>query len=115
MARHLDLEIEKLKKQILSLAADVEELVRVRHSADLDELPQPGVRIDQPEFRRRHAQLDSPGCDPDVARQRHLEADMVVMGSRGAGDISPALLGSKATAVIRATPVPVFVVTDRAR
>ena len=73
----------------VDVAADEEQLVRVRDSADVDELRQPGVRVDQAELGRRHADLDAARGDPDVARERELEpaADRVAVerGDHGVG------------------------------
>lgn len=47
-----------------------------------------------------------------LAALRRYETDLVVMGSRGTGGISRALLGSVATAVVRGSACPILVVGD---
>jgi nucleotide-binding universal stress UspA family protein len=50
-----------------------------------------------------------------LAALKRYEVDLVVMGSRGAGGVTRALLGSVATAVIRGSACPVLVVSDEPR
>lgn len=95
---------------------------RMANARDLEE------RLEERTRRWLRARLDAGGFDASwadvevgfgdpayeiVAAVRDSGADMVVMGSRGAGQIASSLLGSKATAVIRGTPVPILVVADR--
>lgn len=47
-----------------------------------------------------------------LAALKRYETDLVVMGSRGAGGASRALLGSVATAVVRGSACPILVVGD---
>lgn len=49
-----------------------------------------------------------------LAALKRYETDLVVMGSRGAGGVSRALLGSVATAVVRGSACPILVVSDEA-
>ena len=53
--------------------ADEEQLARTGGADDVDELADPRVRVDQAELRRRHAERDRRGCDPQIARDRKLE------------------------------------------
>ncbi len=46
-----------------------------------------------------------------LAAQQRFDIDLVVMGSRGAGAVSRALLGSVASAVLREASCPVLVIT----
>ena len=48
-----------------------------------------------------------------VAAASRDGTDLIVMGSRGAGGIGQVLLGSVARTVLRASPCPVLVLTDR--
>jgi len=47
-----------------------------------------------------------------LAAAKRLDADMIVLGGRGAGAISHALLGSVARAILRGAALPVLVVTE---
>jgi nucleotide-binding universal stress UspA family protein len=44
-----------------------------------------------------------------IAAATRLDADMIVMGSRGMGRLGSAILGSVASAVLRSAPCPVLV------
>ena len=54
-------------------AADEEQLARPRGADDVDELADPGVRVDEAELRRRHPERDRRRGDPQVARDRELQ------------------------------------------
>jgi nucleotide-binding universal stress UspA family protein len=49
-----------------------------------------------------------------VTLARHLEADLIVVGTHGRGGIDRALLGSVADRLVRLAPCPVLTVPDRA-
>src|SRR5581483_7410758 len=68
-------------------AADEEQLARSRRADRLDELPDPGVRIDEPELRGRHPERDLGGGDAQVACERELQpaADRVAVERRDGG------------------------------
>ena len=47
-----------------------------------------------------------------LAAAQRYDADLIIMGSRGAGAVEQALIGSVARAVLRSAPCPVLVVTN---
>jgi nucleotide-binding universal stress UspA family protein len=56
---------------------------------------------------------DGPVADAILTAAGDTRADVIVIGSRGLGQIAGAVLGSVARAVSRHSPVPVLVVRDR--
>ncbi|MFY9308217.1 MAG: universal stress protein [Bacteroidia bacterium] len=54
------------------------------------------------------------GLAADEIIQEGVAADLIVMGMRGAGKLSEALIGSIATSVLRKSQVPVLVIPERA-
>src|SRR5437588_1505372 len=58
----------------IDVPAEQEQLVRVGDTANLDELAEARVGVDEPDLRRRHAELHAARGDPQVARHRQLEA-----------------------------------------
>ncbi len=69
-------------------------------------------------LRRRGIQTESrvaegPLVEGIIGSARAVDADLIVVGSRGLGLILGALLGSTARALVRASPYPVLVVRDR--
>jgi nucleotide-binding universal stress UspA family protein len=60
---------------------------------------------------RQHVTFGDPGHEITAAALR-FDADLIVMGSRGAGAISRMLVGSTAGAVLRGATCPVLVVHD---
>lgn len=51
-------------------------------------------------------------ADEIIAAAARMDADMIVMGSRGMGRLGSAILGSVASAVLRSAPCPVLVVRE---
>lgn len=47
-----------------------------------------------------------------IAAAARMDADMIVMGSRGMGRLGSAILGSVATAMLRSAPCTVLVVRE---
>ena len=56
------------------VAPGQEQLLGPRQADRVEELPQPGVAVDQPEFGGRHPQFRARRADPHVAGDRQLEA-----------------------------------------
>ena len=54
------------------------------------------------------------GHRSDKNAAKRYDSDLIIMGSRGAGGVSRALLGSVATAVARGAACPVLVVSEGA-
>jgi nucleotide-binding universal stress UspA family protein len=64
---------------------------------------------------RRPLHVDVMFGDPAeeiIAAATRLDADMIVMGSRGMGRLGSAILGSVASAVLRSAPCPVLVIRE---
>src|SRR3954471_19775884 len=72
------------------VAAREEQVARPRHPDDVDEAPQAGVRVDEAQLRRRHAELGRLRGEAQVAGERELEtaADGVAVegGDGGIGE-----------------------------
>jgi nucleotide-binding universal stress UspA family protein len=64
---------------------------------------------------RRPLHVDVMFGDPAeeiIAAAARMDADMIVMGSRGLGRLGSAILGSVASAVLRSAPCPVLVIRE---
>lgn len=55
--------------------------------------------------------VGEPGYEITAAAQR-FDADLIIMGSHGAGALTPVLLGRVARAVLRGSTVPILVIKD---
>ena len=62
------------RRRGVDVFAEQEQLARARRADRVDEPSQPGVRVHQPELRRRHTELDALLRDPDVAGERQLQS-----------------------------------------
>ena len=72
------------RRRRVDVAAEQEQLARARRADRVDEPPQAGVRVHEPQLRRRHPQLDAVRGHPQVACQRELQpaADRVARQRR---------------------------------
>jgi nucleotide-binding universal stress UspA family protein len=61
-----------------------------------------------------HVELGDP-AEAIVAVGKRLQADLIVVGSRGLGSIRGAMLGSVSHDLVKKSPIPVTIVRDKAR
>src|SRR4051794_39797887 len=77
-------EAPRERRPRVDVAPEQEQLARSRRPDRLEEAPHAGVRVDEPELRRRHAEADPVRGDSQVAGERELEAAADrVAGQRG--------------------------------
>ena len=84
--------------------ADIDEETRAQYRSMLDEVvagAPSGIEIEK---------VVAHGSPADEILKRAGEFDLIVMGSRGRGEVRSLLLGSVSHAVLQASPVPVLVV-----
>lgn len=71
------------------------------------------VRSAGGEISQAHLRTGRRADEEIINLSEQLEADMIVIGSRGAGTMSRALMGSDAESVVRHADVPVLVVRNQ--